>query len=417
MASCSREADLTPTGTGTATSDPTKPTYTPPSPTGDTSSTGGGTGTGGGTTTGGGSIDSLAIAYTNLTPCAATNSVASFTLSGINIPSNATYEWYFGDGQFVTTGPSTVSNTYKTAGTYTVLVKIDTAGKSIKSYSKAITVVGSAGSPIAAFTAQLLNPGNIGNNYAFNGSSSKVASGTITTFFWDFGDGSSNATNNSYVTHAYNQTTASQDFSVTLKVTSDAGCTGSKTTSVNVPAGTANTAISGSFSSTATSPCSPSTEKFTFTSAAINVPAGAVYNWTFGDGATATGNPVQKTYTTSKIYTVAMNIVSSSGVSLYSVSQSVTAFGQNVSPVASMDIQAFGNTVNSFTFQSNSSVGNGTITSNAWDFGDGSTATTPSITKTYTQNAVATTYTVKLVSTSSAGCTASILRTLTVPAK
>jgi PKD repeat protein len=338
----------------------------------------------------------------------------------VNIPANATYEWYFGDGNSITSGPANVTNIYKMPGTYTVLAKVDSGGRAIASVSKAITLTGTAGAPVASFTSTLLNPTTLANNYAFN-STSTISAGSIKTFSWDFGDANVDNSNNTYVTHAYNQLATAQNYTVTLKVANSAGCANSKSQTITVAAGTPVVpVISGGFSDTSTSPCSPSSEQFTFTGTTTNVPAGAVYNWNFGDNTTGTGNPVTKVYASGNTYLVKMTIGTYSGTTftqLYSYQNNVTAYGQNVTPTASMTVTPVGSLGNSFTFQSTSTVTNGTIATNYWDFGDGSTTQLSSIQKTYTQDVVPRTYTVKLVSTSNAGCSAFVFQTVTIPAK
>jgi len=379
-------------------------------------SSGGGSGTivtppGGTSGSGGissGSIGNITIAYTTTAPCAPSNEIFTFNVIAPGAPSGSTYEWFFGDGNSGS-GLST-TNTYNSAGSYTVLVKVKNNNQILGQSTMAVTAVGQGVTPVASFYAQQTNATTTGNYYTFN-STSSLAKGSITSYVWDYGDGSSGT--GSLSTHTYVQTSVQQSFTVKLTITSDAGCVSTRSQVITVPAGYN---ISGGFTYTSTSPCKPSSEMFTFTGPTSGVPAGAIYTWDFGDGIGGTGNPINKSYTFPNSYNVTLTITLNNA-QLHKVLQPVTSFGQDVTPTASISVQQSNASGSAWAFNSTSTVPHGTITSYAWDYGDGTTGVNAFNIHTYTQTNVAKTYTVKLTATSNANCSASATTTVIVPAK
>lgn len=210
------------TTTNTTYSDPSKPSYYPTSNTGDSIST---------------TInpDSLYISYVSQTPCATGNEIISFTFNGKNLPANASYQWYFGDVNFVKSGPASVLNTYATAGSYLVTAKLDTGGVTLATVTKTIVINGKKQLPTAAFSAQSINP-PISNNYAFNSSGSTTELGSISYYLWNYGDnGPKDSTANTYVTHSFPQASTAQTFSIQLTVVNSLGCKTNKLMQINIP--------------------------------------------------------------------------------------------------------------------------------------------------------------------------------------
>ncbi len=130
------------------------------------------------------------------------------------------YNWDFGDGQ--TGSGKLIDHTFAGAGTYAVTLSVvDDANVSAKT-STTITVSAPAPSPnappVAVITATQTQ--TVGAQVAFDASKSTDASGTITSYAWDFGDGVT-ATGVS-VTHDF---AAAGDYTVVLTVTDDKGAT------------------------------------------------------------------------------------------------------------------------------------------------------------------------------------------------
>ena len=416
ISACTQQIDTTgtdsnsgSTGPASATSNPKNPAYTPPSNKGD--STGGGSTSTGTSSSGGTNKDSLTVAYTINNNCVDSNIVVNFTATYSRTIKNATYEWYFNDGNSVpSTTLASVFNTYTYKGTYAVLVKIDSAGSNIATITKTIILSGAATKPVVVFTSNTTN--TTGNAFAFNGSKSTVPSGTITNYSWDFGDGSGDFTNSSYVTHTYSQQITKQPYNVTLTVAGSGGCSTYLTQQVIVPGGL--NVVTGGFTYTSTNPCSANGEAFTFTSGVTNLPTSPVYTWNFGDGSSATGSTVSKPYSLGGTYNVTLTITGNgTNTVVYTTSQTINAYGQNVTPKASFNIASGGATGYTLNFTSTSTLQNGTMTYK-WNFGDGTTSSTSNatFTKTYVN---AGTYPVTLTATSNAGCAATASQSVTVP--
>lgn len=184
-------------------------------------------------------------------------------------------------------------------------------------------------------------------------------------------------------------------------------------TTTNPPTGTVstNTGSSGNsgagsiiISYTSTSPCAPSSEKFTFTCSGSGVPSGAEFEWYFGDGNSGSGSPVENIYYDGGYKTVLVK-VKKNGQILGQQIVAVKVYGQDVTPIASFGYQPVNQvgTQATYEFQSNSWIGKGSA-SYKWDFGDGGTGTGIKTTHTYQQKTTDQTFTVKLTVSSDAGC-------------
>ncbi len=98
-----------------------------------------------------------------------------------------------------------------------------------------ITVTpGGGGGGNQAPTANANGPysGTVGNPVGFSSAGSSDADGTIVSYLWDFGDGSTSSSANP--SHTYG---AAGTYTVTLTVTDDQGATGSSTTSADITSG------------------------------------------------------------------------------------------------------------------------------------------------------------------------------------
>ena len=152
------------------------------------------------------------------------NASASRPATGRTIRS---YDWDFGDGTQKTTTSPITSHDYQTAGTFAVtLVVTDDVGREAVANA---TVTIASDSPTADFTFSQLPP-TTAHTIQFNSSGSSASPGrTITSYFWDFGDGTSSTL--ASPSHAY---AAAASYNVTLTVTDSAGKTGRVTKTVAV---------------------------------------------------------------------------------------------------------------------------------------------------------------------------------------
>lgn len=187
-----------------------------------------------------------------------------------------------------------------------------------------------------------------------------------------------------------------------------------KTSSNTNPSGTVSTNPGSSGTSgtgpiivtySSTSPCAPNNEVFTFNCSGTGVPTGAIFEWYFGDGNSGAGATTTHAYQNGGYKTVLVKVKTSSQQDVGNVTFEVKAYGQLVTPIASFSYQLKNQvgTQATYEFQSNSSIGNGSL-SYKWDFGDGGTNTDNKTTHTYQQKTTPQTFTVKLTAFSDAGC-------------
>lgn len=382
-----------------------------------TSSTGGDTTTGttpnNPGTSGNSGTGPIIISYTSTSPCAPSTEKFTFTCTGSAIPSGAIFEWYFGDGG--SSSGATTTHSYSDSKYYTVLVKVKTSSNSdVGQQTVAVKAYGQDVTPIASYSYQLKNQVGTQATYEFQ-SNSYIAKGSP-AYKWDFGDGGTNTDNKT--THTFQQKTTNQVFKVKLTVTSDAGCSDTKSIDITVPAAYN---ITGGFTVSQTSPCLPSIEKFTFTGPTTNVPSGAIYKWDFGEGVAGEtlGNPVEKQYAYSNNYNVTLKIYFNGNI-IYSTIQPIKSYGQAATPSASFSVQNTSNTASTaiYNFNNSSQVNGGfSNTQWDWDFDDGNTKSGayPNVDNTFNRGSVDKTYTIKMTVKANSGCTATATNTITIP--
>ena len=114
------------------------------------------------------------------------------------------YLWNFGDGTPQTTTTPTTTHVFAKQGTFTAtLTVVDGHGNASAPASEKIVVVAATSVPVARFTVTPRSPVQ-GQAAIFNGSKSSDADGAaITTFRWNFGDGTTATTSTPSTTHTY----------------------------------------------------------------------------------------------------------------------------------------------------------------------------------------------------------------------
>lgn len=312
--------------------------------------------------------------------CGSTSVVFTNTTS-----SSPVYTWNFGDGS-PTSSVTNPVHSYNSTGSYTVtLYAVQGSCSDTLTQTLPITV---NVSPISSFSTTSVC---LGDSARFINLSS-ANGGTITGFTWNFGDGSPT----SGITSPAHFYASPGTYSVQLLVV-NGNCTDDTLITVNV-----NPSPVVAFTPSTTSGCGNTTVQFSNTT--TGSPA---FTWNFGDGNTSsTVNPAH-TYTTPGTYTVSLIAVQGACRDTLIRTNLITVAPGPISSFATSNV-CLGDSVR---FTNLSSGNGGTITSTAWDFGDGSpVAITAAPTHYYSS---AGTYSVQLT-VSNGSCTDDTVITVSV---
>jgi PKD repeat protein len=148
--------------------------------------------------------------------------------------------------------------------------------------------------------------GTVGSPVSFDGSASSDTDGSIVSYAWDFGDGSSGS--GVSPSHSY---ASDGSFTVRLTVTDNSGGTGSASSSASIapPANIPPVADAGGpYSGTVGSPVS-------FDGSASSDTDGSIvsYAWDFGDGNSGSGVSPSHSYASDGSFTVSLTVTDNSG--------------------------------------------------------------------------------------------------------
>ncbi len=306
------------------------------------------------------------------------------------------YAWDFGDG-WTTAGvdQKTASHTYATAGTKTITLKVTDDDGDTDTVSHDVTVVAPNQLPTAAIDASVDNL-----DVTVDGGDSTDPDGTIVSYAWDFGDGSTD-TGKTPGVHRY--ATAGQK-TITLTVTDNDGATDTKTATVTATRPPNQAPVAGFNAST-------NNLVVTVSGASSTDPDGTIasYDWNFGDGATDTGKtPAPHTYTSGGTKTVTLTVTDNDGAT-NAISQEVTVSAANQSPSASFTAGATNLKVD--VDAGASADPDGSIASYEWSFGEGQPGTGVTDSHTYT---TAGEKTITLTVTDNKGASTTVSKTVTV---
>ena len=274
------------------------------------------------------------------------------------------YLWDFGNGNTTDgTDKEQPGAIYTQPGNYQVtLIVEDANGNRSAAATRQIQVIGS---PVAGFEIIGESRGCVPLQVSFNDSSIE-GDGTITSYLWDFGDGTSSTAANP--THEY---LSEGVYNVSLIVTDENGC--SHTVTQN---GIVRTGIPSNVDFTTTgerSSCNPSLP-VTFTNTTSFEGTGPfAYLWNFGDGTNSTAINPSKTYDGLGSYDVSLTITDlSTGCAATEIKEDYINL---INLEVSIEVNSDGICAPVSSSFTNTSP---TITDNmvaTWDFGDGNTLT------------------------------------------
>ena len=271
------------------------------------------------------------------------------------------YAWSFGDGG--TANGVAPSYTYSAAGTYTVTLTVSDNGGATHSASTTAVISSPVNVPPVALPGGPYNALR-GSVFTLSGSNSSDSDGTITSYAWLFGDGTSGTGATTSKTYA-----ATGIYTITLTVTDNSGATNSATTTATItaPANTPPIARpTGPYNGISGTPVVFNGSTSTDADGTISA-----YAWSFGDGGTASGATPSHTYTAAASYTVTLTVTDNTGATnSASTTASITAPG-NQTPTARAGGPYSANVGQTFTLNgSASSDTDGAISSYEWRMGD-----------------------------------------------
>ncbi|MCX6267852.1 MAG: PKD domain-containing protein [Bacteroidetes bacterium] len=322
----------------------------------------------------------------------------STTPIGTNIIS---YSWNFGDGS--SSFASSPVHIYINYGTFEVKLKIVNSNGCVDSVLQQITITPK---PVADFSISPLRCTGSPVNFTDQSFMPAGFLGSITNWFWDFGDGNTSTLPNP--THVFSGT--STTYSVRLTVTATTGCKGFNEKLITfVPSPVADFTESGAL-------CQNQMVQFDDLSQPNGGGSLLSWSWNFGDplsGASNTStqqNPAHL-FSGTGPYPIMLIVTNSTGCSDTLLPMPTVSLAAR--PVADFTTSATRCDTVSFTDNSTTPAGT-TLTSYLWNFGDGGFSTQTSPSHIYTTYG---TFSVKLKIVNSNGCADSVVQQVTVNPK
>jgi len=294
------------------------------------------------------------------------------------------YEWSWGDGNSSTFPTARSSHRFYRPGTYNVTLTVTDDLGAKGRLSRDITVSpGQNHPPVAVIYVSALAQES-GKPLSFDGSASYDTDGSVSSYSWDFGDGSKGL--NAIVTHVFTLAEqAARDFTVTLSVTDDQGLSSDASVTVTI-----TPAVPPNDRPRAVMTISPKTNIYTnqpvsFSSSGSYDPDGTIptdgYSWSFGDGELGSGMQVYHRYLKPGIYVALLTVKDNRGAT---GSATETIYVINIPPTARAGQDQAAMTLDKVWFSgAASSDTDGEVIHYTWDFGDGTRANGALVSHTY----------------------------------
>lgn len=272
------------------------------------------------------------------------NTVIQFTnTSSISMGSITGYTWTLGNGP--TSNVTNPVNSYSANGTYTITLN---AISNIGCASALSQTLGIYPPPIISFSASPLCDINGTSFTPFT--STAIASGSLSAFLWDFGDGGTS--NQAMPVHVYNSPGI---YTVNFTAWSNHNCPATVSNSFQIsPSPTV------AFSTTSVNACSLN---FTFTNNSAISSGPISYTWSMGTGFTTTNTSLSYTFPSIGSYTVKLVGISNMGCTDTAYNYiSVYPY-----PIINFSVPA---SCEKAIFTVSTTAVSGSVTSYLWDFGD-----------------------------------------------
>ncbi len=313
------------------------------------------------------------------------------TFNSIVVPgATASWSWDFGDGS--TSALPNPVHIYTLGGTFTVILSITDMSGCQNTVNHQITIIPG---PAVYFSMGL--PLCTGHSVTFSDGTVPGPGSTVTSWYWDFGDGHDTTLVVPWAGQIVHTYSAAGTFNVILSVVTSLDCQGEYQHSVTI-----GTAPAAAFSYENT--CEGSTTSFTDQTTTSGGPAVVSWSWDFGDpgsGIFNTSNLTNPTHTYSLAgsYMVTQVVVNAIGCS--DTLQLPVII--NAKPGVNFTNDSITCQGNSTTFQVDLAATNiGLIQGWDWNFGDGTShATQQNPSHNYVNSGI---YTVTLTVTDTLGC-------------
>jgi PKD repeat protein len=287
--------------------------------------------------------------------CLKGNSFQFTNASTIAPGSISTYKWEFDDG--TTSAAKDATKKYANAGNYNVKMSTFSNRGCMDTLIKKVVVMPQM---TISFTTNSDTQCNSLNKYIFT-SKSSIASGSIVSYKWDFGDASANVSTQN-ATYSY---VSSGSYSVKFMTTSNFGC---KDTFIKQVKVLPKANLSFSLPLLNDSQCLKGNSfKFTNNSTIVAGASISGYVWDFGDATTrSTSANTTHTYSNAGTYTVTLMSTNSAGCR-DTLTKIIWVWPQaSASFTIAKDSQCLKG--NNFQFTNTSTISTGTIKRNKWKF-------------------------------------------------